>query len=45
LPERVVPIMKEHIAILDAGLKKGTAAAVAALDKHLEEFRRWIVLN
>ncbi|MBI4537467.1 MAG: GntR family transcriptional regulator [candidate division NC10 bacterium] len=44
LPERVVPVMKEHIAVLDAGLKNDPAAAAAALHKHLEEFRRWIVL-
>jgi DNA-binding GntR family transcriptional regulator len=35
--------MEEHLAILDAGLRKGSAAAAAAMDRHLGESRRWAV--
>jgi DNA-binding GntR family transcriptional regulator len=39
--ERLPSAMREHIAILDAGLRKGPAAAAAAMDHHLRESQRW----
>ena len=41
--DRLCSAMQEHIAILDAGLRKGPAAAAAAMDRHLSESRRWAV--
>jgi len=43
-PDRLVPTMQEHIAILDAGQREGYQAAVAAIERHLEEARRRSVL-
>jgi len=37
--ERLPSAMRGHIAILDAGLRKGPAAA--AMDHHLRESQRW----
>jgi DNA-binding GntR family transcriptional regulator len=42
--DRLVPTMQEHIAILDAGQREGCQAAVAAIERHLEEARRRSVL-
>jgi DNA-binding GntR family transcriptional regulator len=39
--ERLPSAMREHMAILDAGLRKGPAAAAAAMDHHLQESQRW----
>jgi DNA-binding GntR family transcriptional regulator len=39
--ERLPSAMREHIAILEAGLRKGAAAAAAAMDHHLQESQRW----
>jgi DNA-binding GntR family transcriptional regulator len=41
--DRLCSAMQEHLAILDAGLRKGPAAAAAAMDRHLGESRRWAV--
>jgi len=41
--DRLKSAMQEHIAILEAGLRKGPAAAAAAMDRHLSESRQWAV--
>jgi DNA-binding GntR family transcriptional regulator len=41
--ERLMSAMREHLAILDAGLRKGPRAAAAAMDHHLSESRLWAV--
>ena len=41
--DRLQSAMQEHLAILDAGLRKGPAAAAAAMDRHLSESRWWAV--
>ena len=43
VPERLVSAMREHLAILDAAMRRGPAAAAAAMDRHLSESRRWAV--
>ncbi len=39
--ERLPSAMREHVAIVDAGLRKGPMAAAAAMDHHLRESQRW----
>lgn len=41
--DRLYSAMREHIAVLNAGLRKGPEAAAAAMDQHLSESRRWAV--
>lgn len=41
--ERLPSAMREHLAILNAGLRHGPPAAAEAMDKHLRESRRWAV--
>lgn len=41
--DRLCSAMQEHLAILDAGSRRGPAAAAAAMDRHLSESRRWAV--
>jgi DNA-binding GntR family transcriptional regulator len=41
--ERLPSAMREHLAILNAGLRHGPLAAAEAMDKHLRESRRWAV--
>ena len=41
--DRLESAMQEHMAILEAGLRNGPAAAAAAMDRHLSESRQWAV--
>ena len=41
--DRLPSAMQEHIAVLDAGLRRGPEAASVAMDHHLAESRRWAV--
>jgi DNA-binding GntR family transcriptional regulator len=41
--ERLPSAMREHLAILNAGLRHGPLAAAEAMDRHLRESRRWAV--
>ncbi len=41
LPDRIVPAMKEHLAIIDALGRRDAEAAVAAIDEHYRTTLRW----
>ena len=41
LPDRIVPAMREHLAIIDALERRDAEAAVAAIDAHYRTTLRW----
>jgi DNA-binding GntR family transcriptional regulator len=41
LPDRIVPAMQEHLAIIEALERRDAAAAVAAIDAHYRTTLRW----
>lgn len=41
LPDRIVPAMREHLAIIDALERADAGAAVAAIDAHFRTTLRW----
>jgi DNA-binding GntR family transcriptional regulator len=41
LPDRIVPAMREHLAIIDALRRRDAEAAVAAIDAHHRTTLRW----
>ena len=41
LPDRIVPAMREHLAIIDALERRDAEAAVAAIDAHYRMTLRW----
>ena len=41
LPDRIVPAMREHLAIIDAVERRDAEAAVAAIAEHYRTTLRW----
>ncbi len=41
LPDRIVPAMREHLAIIDALERRDAEATVAAIDAHYSMTLRW----